>query len=481
MTAFSLAVVFVFTGFIGVSYGFGIYLFASLAPAMRGDLGFSYGDMGVITSLAQISFLGFALLSGFLTARMNSVSLMLSAIGTCVLALWVVSVASAVWVMAAMLIALAGTASAVWTPMVEATQRFIPPQHHGRALGLMSSGTAYGVFINGLIIQFFLDDYGWRFIWLASFILTACLWVGAWVLFYRARRRAQTGTRQEAHQEARSGLRAVENSVAPRPLVRAHATAPPSVRAHATAPPSVCAHATAPPSVRAHATAPPSVRAHATAPPSVRAHAAAPSSVRAHAAAPSLDAPRRLAVLVIISMFFHGFACVPFQNYFSSFLVAEYGYRVVETATAWKIIGVVGMFSGFLMGWLGDRITIRWSLMISLILLLISTLMLIVGLAQGYWIWLIAICFGMAFYPIFGLVPAFIARNFSGARASRIFGLGNVGLGVGAALGNVVGGALKASTGSFVSSYTLFLAAALVGCVLCLYLNDIKTDGTIAA
>ena len=418
MTAFSLAVVFVFTGFIGVSYGFGIYLFASLAPAMRGDLGFSYGDMGVITSLAQISFLGFALLSGFLTARMNSVSLMLSAIGICAAALWVVSVASAVWVMAVALIALAGTASAVWTPMVEATQRFIPPQHHGRALGLMSSGTAYGVFINGLIIQFFLDDYGWRFIWLASFILTACLWVGAWVLFFRARRRAQTGTRQEAQTEAQSGAVADTAGV----------------------------------------------------------------GAEAHPANPhGFNAPRRLAILVIVSMFFHGFACVPFQNYFSSFLVAEYGYRVVETATAWKIIGVVGMFSGFLMGWLGDRITIRWSLMISLILLLISTLMLIVGLAQGYWIWLIAICFGMAFYPIFGLVPAFIARNFSGARASRIFGLGNVGLGIGAALGNVVGGALKTATGSFVGSYTLFLGAALVGCVLCLYLNDIKTDGTIAA
>ena len=396
MTAFSLAVVFVFTGFIGVSYGFGIYLFASLAPAMRGELGFSYGDMGVITSLAQISFLGFALLSGFLTARMNSVSLMLSAIGICAAALWAVSVASAVWVMAVALIALAGTASAVWTPMVEATQRFIPPQHHGRALGLMSSGTAYGVFINGMIIQFFLDDYGWRFIWLASFILTACLWVGAWVLFFRTRSGARAGVR--------SDVRAV-------------------------------------------------------------AHPANPHE---------FNAPRRLAILVIISMFFHGFACVPFQNYFSSFLVAEYGYRVVETATAWKIIGVVGMFSGFLMGWLGDRITIRWSLMISLILLLISTLMLIVGLAQGYWIWLIAICFGMAFYPIFGLVPAFIARNFSGARASRIFGLGNVGLGVGAALGNVAGGALKTATGSFVSSYTLFLAAALVGCVLCLYLNDAR-------
>ena len=424
MTAFSLAVVFVFTGFIGVSYGFGIYLFASLAPAMRGALGFSYGDMGVITSLAQISFLGFALLSGFLTARMNSVSLMLSAIGICAAALWVTSIASAVWVMAAMLIALAGTASAVWTPMVEATQRFIPPQHHGRALGLMSSGTAYGVFINGLIIQFFLDDYGWRFIWLASFILTACLWVGAWVLFFRTRRRAQTGTRQEARARAGAGA-AADAAAGVRSGVRSGAVA---------------------------------------------------EAVENSVAPCDFNAPRRLAVLVIISMFFHGFACVPFQNYFSSFLVAEYGYRVVETATAWKIIGVVGMFSGFLMGWLGDRITIRWSLMISLILLLISTLMLIVGLAQGYWIWLIAICFGMAFYPIFGLVPAFIARNFSGARASRIFGLGNVGLGIGAALGNVVGGALKTATGSFVGSYTLFLGAALVGCVLCFYLIDDRRD-----
>ena len=329
---------------------------------MREALAFSYRDMGVITALAQISFLACALLSGSLTARINPVSLMLSAIGVCVFALWVVSVASAIWLMAVALIVLAGTASAVWTPMVEATQRFIPPQHHGRALGLMSSGTAYGVFINGLIIQFFLDDYGWRFIWLASFIVTASLWGGAWVLFRGIRGAVQKGTQ--------SGVRALENSVAP-------------------------------------------------------------------------NAPHRLAVLVIISMFFHGFVCVPFQNYFSSFLVAEYGYRVVKTSAAWQIIGVVGMFSGFLMGWLGDRVTVRWSLMISLILLLMSTLLLTIGLVQGYWIWLIAICFAMAFYPIFGLVPAFIARNFSGARASRIFGLGNVGLGVGAALGNVAGGALK--------------------------------------
>ena len=414
MNTFSLAVIFVFTAFIGVTYGFGIYLFATLAPAMREALGFSYGDMGVITSLAQVSFLACALLSGFLTARMNSVALMLSAVATCVLALWVISTTTQIWVMAVALIALAGTASAVWTPMVEATQHFIPPQHHGRALGLMSSGTAYGVFINGLIIQFFLDDYGWRFIWLASFVLTAGLWGGAWLLF--------RGTRTKAVAQT-----SVQVTMATRPT---------------------------------------------------QGVAVADVAAETQSFAPGdFNASNRLAALVIISMFFHGFACVPFQNYFSSFLVAEYDYRVVETATAWKIIGVVGMFSGFLMGWLGDKITIRWSLMLSLIFLLTSTLLLTIGLVQGYWIWFIAVCFGMAFYPIFGLVPAFIARNFSGTRASRIFGLGNVGLGVGAALGNVAGGALKTATGSFVSSYSLFLASALIGCFLCFYLIDARNEG----
>jgi hypothetical protein len=35
----------------------------------------------------------------------------------------------------------------------------------------MSSGTAYGVFINGLAIPIILLEYGWRFVWLFVFVI----------------------------------------------------------------------------------------------------------------------------------------------------------------------------------------------------------------------------------------------------------------------------------------------------------------------
>ena len=76
-----------------------------------------------------------------------------------------------------------GCAASVWVPMVEVCQKYISPNHQGRALGLMSSGTSYGVFTNSILISFFLDNLGWRFIWIATFIIVALIYLCALFIF----------------------------------------------------------------------------------------------------------------------------------------------------------------------------------------------------------------------------------------------------------------------------------------------------------
>jgi MFS family permease len=80
---------------------------------------------------------------------------------------------------------------------------------------------------------------------------------------------------------------------------------------------------------------------------------------------------------------------------------------------------------------------------------------------------IMSVAFGIAFYAIFGLVPAYIAQNFRGPAASIVFAAGNSALGAGGIIGNSLGGVLRQTTGSFDSIYILILVAAIILTLLC--------------
>jgi hypothetical protein len=63
--------------------------------------------------------------------------------------------------------------------------------------------------------------------------------------------------------------------------------------------------------------------------------------------------PKGATLVILVMMFFNGISCLPFQTYLSSVLVDEHGYSLSTSATSWQIIGLVGMASGFSMGWVG--------------------------------------------------------------------------------------------------------------------------------
>lgn len=388
-----LEVTLFFTAFIAVTYGFGIYLFAAVVPDIRRDLGFDYATVGLATGIAQAGFLTASLLSGLLAPVIGANLLIFGSVIATGIGLFLMSHLTGSLEMTALLTLMGAAAASVWVPMVAVCQQVIPARHSGKALGLMSSGTSYGVFINGLILPPLLSAGGWRSVWLTTGLLAALLLLAA---FWRLRR---IGNVTAGNQ----------------PM----ATAP-----------------------------------------------ALPLRHRLRLVL------RPLGLLMIATMFLNGLSCMPFQTYLVPLLREDFGWSAGDAAHLWSLIGGVGMIGGFALGWLADRISIKWAMLITYLLLSASAAIPLIlphlAVAAPRLMDLAGLCFGLAFYAIFGLVPAYISAWFRGDAATLLFGIGNIALGLGGLLGNLSGGYAKALMGSFAPIYGLVLLASLLLAILAL-------------
>ncbi|MGV1832995.1 MFS transporter [Agrobacterium vitis] len=375
-----------FTAFIASTYGFGMYLFPAMVEAIRNDIRFSYGAMGAISGFVQAGFMICALLAGILTIRLGAMQMILGSITLCAVGLGAVAIAPDITSIAVCLTLLGGCAAAIWVPMVEVAREYIPKKHQGKALGLISSGTSYGVFVNSFLLTNLLPDAGWRSLWVATCVLTGLL---ALVGILRNRRGRGT-VAQVVSVEKQSIL----------------------------------------------------------------------SRVRA--------LPKGPTSAILLMMFLNGLSCMPYQTFLSAFIQSEAGYPADAAAYVWRIIGLVGMVSGFAMGWLADRITVRLGMITTYIVLAVSCAFLINATGGDSYITLYAaaVTFGISFYAIFGLVPAYISHAFSGGRAALVFAFGNIALGLGGIVGNTLGGLLKVSSGSFEPIYLLMLGASVCSALL---------------
>ncbi|RVG77998.1 MFS transporter [Sinorhizobium meliloti] len=382
----SVEITLLFTAFIASTYGFGMYLFPAMVEAVRADIPFSYGTMGTISGFVQAGFMICALLAGFLTVRFGAMPMILGSITLCAAGLGGLAIAPNITLMAVCLTLLGGCAAAIWVPMVEVAREHIPKEHQGKALGLMSSGTSYGVFVNSFLLTNLLPGEGWRSLWVATCILVGLL---ALVGILRLR-----GTR---------GDTAKAVAAQKQPIL---------------------------------------------------------SRVR--------TIPKGLTAAILFMMFLNGLSCMPYQTYLSAFLQSEAGYSADTAAYMWRIMGVVGMVSGFTIGWLADRITVRLGMIVTYIVLSLSCGLLIdaTGGNSPTILYAAAVMFGVSFYAIFGLVPAYISHVFGKGSAALVFAFGNIALGLGGIVGNIFGGMLKVSSGSFEPIYMVMLGAAVCSALL---------------
>lgn len=367
------------TSFVAATYGFGIYLFSALVTDMRADLGFSYTTAGIVSAAAQVGFLAFALGGGLLAPRIGGGRMVLGSVALCGACLTLLPLSGDILTIGILLTLLGGCSASVYVPMVELVTRLVPFEHRGKVLGLVSSGTSYGVFVNGLIVPVFVMNGNWRGAWLAVGAATLLLTLVAAAAFLRL------GLLRTPHD---------------RPA------RPPS---------------------------------------------------------PGGKGRRisRASLTVWTITFLNGFALLPFQNYLSPYLRDELGFPVTVAGQVWAVIGFVGMGAGFAVGALSDRIGIRASLVLTYALVLTASLLVALVPAEPAMIGA-AIAFALAFYPIFGLVPAYVSKTLSGAQATMVFGIANVTLGLGGMLGNFLGGWSRTGTGTFVWIYLAVAATALV-------------------
>ncbi|MEU0806660.1 MFS transporter [Streptomyces sp. NPDC005970] len=391
-TLAGFAITVLLTSFVAATYGFGFYLFAQIVTDMREDLGFGYTVVGTVTAAGQLGFLLFALLGTWLSTRVGAGYVTIGSAALCGLCLVLVPVTDSIVVIGILLTIMGGTAASVYVPLVEIVGKVIDYRHRGKVLGLISSGTSYGVVVNSLLVPAFVGGGNWRGLWYCVGLGTLMTTAVATFTFLRlglfrgddgdpGHAPEQSGERDEpAADSARAGWRMV--------LVR-------------------------------------------------------------------------WVVIVWIIKFLNGFACMPFQNYLSPYLREEQGFDIHSAAQVWGVIGFIGMFAGFAVGWLSDRIGVRTSLLLCYAMFFVSAMLLV--LAPVHFLPMVSgVLFALAFYPIYGLVPAYVSKSASGAAATVIFGVTNVTQGLGGIVGNYTAGFLKSATGDFRWYYVVIAATTVV-------------------
>lgn len=389
----SLEAVILFTLLVAATCGFGLYLFAATVESIRRDVPFTYGEMGLMTGLAQAGYMISALAGGGLTMRFGPLAVIHVCILVCAAALGALALSSHVLAIGVCLTLLAGCASAIWIPIVELIARIVPNVHRGKALGLVSSGTSYGVVAISYMTASYIADDGWRFIWYAACCGVAVLAAVTWLRFGWLREVGRVGL--NTHDGGRFTLRQRLSAL---PLWRSTG--------------------------------------------------------------------------VLFLMFLTGLTCTPFQAYLSSYLVTEKGLPLETAASMWRLIGVTGMAGGLAIGALADRISLRPAMALSYAMLASASLLVLLPVASPASTNTAGITFGLAFYAVFGLVPAYVMQSFPANATALLLALMNVTQGIGGLIGNVAGGWGKDAWGSFDMIYSISFAAAAGAAIVCVIMPD---------
>lgn len=118
------------------------------------------------------------------------------------------------------------------------------------------------------------------------------------------------------------------------------------------------------------------------------------------------------------------------------------------------------------MGALADRISIRRGMIVTYLFLSVAAATVKFVNADGAGVILVyvsATAFGLFFYAIFGLFPAYISHLFNKGDAALVFAFGNAALGMGGIAGNLVGGYTREFLGSF--NYVVYADPCRGACI----------------
>lgn len=176
-----ICVAIVFTLFVAVTFGFGVYLFALVVPVMRQSLAFEYTAIGIVTGGAQTSFVIAALVCPILVKRFGGGQVIVGAVAASALLLLLFTRVQSVVSIGVVLAGLGATAAFMVIPTVGVISETVPFCYRSRVNGLVSSGTAYGQFANGILVSRLLPGHSWHLVWIVAGSVSLAVAFAGWV------------------------------------------------------------------------------------------------------------------------------------------------------------------------------------------------------------------------------------------------------------------------------------------------------------
>ncbi|KAE9654210.1 MFS transporter [Pseudomonas sp. PB105] len=359
----------IFTACNATTHGFSIFLYSALLPQIRQVFELSYSQAASIAALLQLFYMGASIASGIAAAWIsprNMVKLTM-ALSPALLALAVATP----WVLpyALSLALVSACAVANWNAIAALVGEVIPVSHRSRVLGLASSGAAFAICLNGLLIAL-LQGISLRHFWLICAGLTLMVTLLTfWVLAPLAK-----------------GQRTTKSSA-------------PSLRRILRQWLKLC-----------------------------------------------LEHPVALHVL-LLSTFIGGISG-PFLNFLSAFASERLGANAQITGSLWTLIGIGGAVGGLLLGSFADRWGALRVMALSISAFGLAMLALLWQPSLNL-TWLAAGLFALFYFPVWGLMAAYLSARLSPVQSLQVVSLSMVGYGLGSATANWLCGWLLQATGQF--------------------------------
>lgn len=150
-----------------VVIGFARLAYGVILPSMRADLGLSYQQAGILSTVTALCYVSFVLGGGLAAARWGARASILFGMLTVAVGFVGLTVAANYWLVM-LLMGLLGFGTAfAFAPMVSLLATWFP-EKRGLVIGCMTSGVGLGILVAGVLVPALLEAFGnqgWRVSW----------------------------------------------------------------------------------------------------------------------------------------------------------------------------------------------------------------------------------------------------------------------------------------------------------------------------
>ena len=168
-----------------VVIGFARLAYGIILPAMRADLGLTYQQAGILSTVTALCYVCFVLAGGLAAARWGAKASVLFGMLTVAAGFTGLTIASHYWLVLGLMGLLGFGTAFAFAPMVSLLATWFPEQR-GLVIGYMTSGVGVGILTTGMLVPYLFDvfgDQGWRVSWgvFAGAALSVALMIGLFV------------------------------------------------------------------------------------------------------------------------------------------------------------------------------------------------------------------------------------------------------------------------------------------------------------